>query len=188
MKSGDERTAHDLQIFPWTITQASTSDSPTGGWMTIHVSLMKPRSRGRVQIRSLDPAVLPSIEHGFFSDPDDMPRMLVAVRTARELAQTAPLASVALKELAPGDAIGDTHALDRAVRSGLKTYFHPVGTCAMGPAAQPTAVVDARGAVHGVRHLSVVDASIMPTIPAANTNLPTIMLAERCAAWLAESI
>jgi choline dehydrogenase len=156
--------------------------------MTIHVSLMKPRSRGRLQIRAADPTVPPVIETGFFTHPDDMPRMLVAVHAARALAQTAPLSDVALKELAPGQAIGDAQALEHAVRSGLKTYFHPVGTCSMGPATHPMAVVDPRGAVHGVDHLSVVDASIMPTIPAANTNVPTIMLAERVVDWLAASI
>jgi choline dehydrogenase len=188
MKSGEDGSAHDLHIFPWTITQAATSDSPTGGWMTIHVSVMKPRSRGRVRIRAGDPAAPPAIETGFLTHPDDMARMLVAVQAARTLAQTAPLSAVALKELAPGETIRGAEALERAVRSGLKTYFHPVGTCAMGPASDPMAVVDSRGAVHGVKHLSVVDASIMPTIPAANTNVPTIMVAERCAGWLAESV
>ena len=72
------------------------------------------------------------------------------------------------------------------MREKARTYFHPVGTCRMGPHADAGAVVDARGRVHGVEGLFVADASIMPTIPAANTNLPTFMLAERCAAWLAE--
>ena len=58
----------------------------------------------------------------------------------------------------------------------------------MGPASDPGAVVDARGAVHGIEQLSVIDASIMPSIPAANTHLPTIAVAERCAAWLADAM
>ena len=63
-------------------------------------------------------------------------------------------------------------------------YFHPVGTCKMGPATDPEAVVDQLGRVHGVEGLSVIDASIMPTIPRANTNLPTLMVAERIVAAL----
>jgi choline dehydrogenase len=75
----------------------------------------------------------------------------------------------------------DDDTLATAVRAGCEIYHHPVGTCRMGPAGDPDAVVDARGAVHGLDGVSVVDASIMPVIPAANTNVPTIMLAERCA-------
>jgi choline dehydrogenase-like flavoprotein len=74
--------------------------------------------------------------------------------------------------------------LEEAVRAGVDVYFHPVGTCRMGRADDPLAVVDARGRVHGLDGLWVVDASIMPTTPAAGTNLPTIMVAERCAAWI----
>jgi choline dehydrogenase-like flavoprotein len=71
-----------------------------------------------------------------------------------------------------------------AVLAQVGSYHHPVSTCRMGPSTAAMAVVDARGNVHGVEDLSVIDASIMPAIPGANTNLPTIMLAERCAAWL----
>ena len=94
------------------------------------------------------------------------------------------MSAFALRELMPGPAITDDIALAAAIRAGIGTYFHPVGTCCMGPDTNPMAVVDPQGRVHGIEGLSVVDASIMPTIPAANTNLPTIMLAERCAAWM----
>ena len=84
----------------------------------------------------------------------------------------------------PGADATTDDELTAAVRAGCEIYQHPVGTCRMGAADDPDSVVDERGAVHGVRGLSVVDASIMPSIPAANTNVPTIMIAERCAAWL----
>jgi choline dehydrogenase-like flavoprotein len=74
--------------------------------------------------------------------------------------------------------------LEEAVRAGVDVYFHPVGTCRMGQADDRLVVVDARGRVHGLDGLWVVDASIMPTTPAPGTNIPTIMVAERCAAWL----
>ena len=72
----------------------------------------------------------------------------------------------------------------RAVRTQVRTYNHAAGTCRMGPVADPDAVVDGQGRVHGLDGLFVIDASIMPTIPAGNTNIPTVMVAERCVAWL----
>ncbi|MHC4569440.1 MAG: GMC oxidoreductase, partial [Planctomycetota bacterium] len=124
----------------------------------------------------------PRIELGYFTDPDDMPRMLEAVRAARELVHTSPLSDLAVRELSPVPD-GDVE-LEKVIRAAVRSYHHPVGTCRIGPNAEAGAVVDARGRVHGIEGLMVVDASIMPTIPAANTNLPTIMVAERCAAWL----
>ena len=70
------------------------------------------------------------------------------------------------------------------VRTTVSTYHHPVGTCAMGPDPAGGAVTDSHGSVHGIDGLTVADASIMPTIPNANTNLPTIMVAEHIARWL----
>jgi choline dehydrogenase len=186
LKSSASIVGHGLHIFPWAISRVDPAASPTGGTMTIHVSVMKPRSLGRLRLASGDPTAAPLIEPGYFTHPDDMPRMLFAVRTARRLAQTPPLSGVALQELAPGPGTTGSDKLAAAIRAGLGTYFHPVGTCSMGPDTNPMSVVDSRGRVHGIERLSVVDASIMPAIPAANTNLASIMLAERCAAWLVE--
>jgi choline dehydrogenase len=188
MRSSDAVPGHDLHIFPWAAFPVDASESPTGARMVLHAALMKPRSRGSLRLRSPDPAAAPLIAPGWFTDRDDMPRLRQAVRTARRLAATAPLSDVARDELFPGPAIENDTELDVAIRAGLGTYFHPVGTCRMGPASDPRAVVDARGAVHGFDQLSVIDASIMPSIPAANTHLPTIAVAERCAAWLADAM
>ena len=76
----------------------------------------------------------------------------------------------------------------RYVVDNVWTYHHPVGTCAMGPDPEQGAVVDARGCVYGVDGLSVVDASILPEIPSANTNLPTITAAEHIASRRLESV
>jgi choline dehydrogenase len=184
LRSSESAAGHDLQVFPWAVSQTDTATSPTGGIMTIHVSVMKPQSAGSVRLRSSDPTAPPLIEPGYVTHPEDIPRMLKAVAAARELARTSPLNEVALRELAPGPEIVTPHELEAAIRAGMATYFHPVGTCAMGPNSNSMAVVDAHGNVHGVEGLSVVDASIMASIPAANTNVPTIMLAERCAGWL----
>jgi choline dehydrogenase len=81
------------------------------------------------------------------------------------------------------DALPETDSRDDIdwVGRNVSTYFHPVGTCAMGPSPEAGAVVDEAGRVHGVEGLYVIDASIMPDIPSANTNVPTIMIAERLA-------
>jgi choline dehydrogenase len=117
--------------------------------------------------------------------------MIEATLIARTISRTAPLADlVAGVELAPGPSIGDNdvEAIAASIRSRVSTYHHPVGTCRMGADPDDGAVVDARGRVYGVERLHVVDASIMPTVPSANTNLPTIMVAERVASWLAEDL
>jgi choline dehydrogenase len=117
-------------------------------------------------------------------------RMREGLLEARRIARTAPLAGlVAGEEIspAPGIADADSDALDAALRAKVSSYHHPVGTCAMGPSVERGAVVDARGRVHGADGLFVADASIMPDIPAANTHLPTTMVAERIADWLVEA-
>jgi choline dehydrogenase len=175
-------TGHDLQVLPISKYAVSSKESPTSAMFRIVSSLVKPQSRGRLRLRSAAPEAAPRIELGYFTDPDDMPRMLEAVRAARELVHTSPLSDLAVRELSPMPD-GDVE-LEKVIRAAVRSYHHPVGTCRIGPNAEAGAVVDARGRVHGIEGLMVVDASIMPTIPAANTNLPTIMVAERCAAWL----
>jgi choline dehydrogenase len=140
-----------------------------------------------VRLRSADPADPPRIDIAHLRHPEDMARMIEATRHARRLSRTPPLARfVTGAELAPGPAISDddTAGLARSIRARAGSYHHPVGTCAMGPSPSDGAVVTPRGAVHGISGLWVADASVMPAIPAANTNLPTIVIAERIAQWL----
>jgi choline dehydrogenase len=114
-----------------------------------------------------------------------MRRALEGIRAARELLRTAPLSDLVRgPELrpAPGVPDGDDQALAQALLASVGTYHHPVGTCRMG--VDDMAVVDPTGRVHGIEGLRVCDASVMPDIPSANTNLPTIMLTERMAALM----
>jgi choline dehydrogenase len=151
----------------------------------LFVGLMRPRSRGRVWLRSADPSVLPHIRMGDLNDPDDLARMVEGIRHARDLLRTAPLRDfVTGAELKPGaDATSDAD-LAAAIIEQIGVYHHASGTCAMGASPEAGAVVDARGKVYGVDGLVVADASIIPDIPAANTNLPTMMIAERIAAFM----
>jgi choline dehydrogenase len=183
-RSSRAAQGHDLQILPMS-TFPKGSDGTAE--FTLLVSVLKPLSRGQVRLRSSSPTAAPLIDLGYFTHPDDMPRMIEAVRVARHVTQTSPMSDW-IKGGSCSSPVSDADAdLEAAILDGVTTYHHPVGTCAMGPARRPGAVVDHRGGVHGVRGLSVIDASIMPTIPAANTNLPTIMAAERCAGWLMEA-
>lgn len=154
----------DLHFLPWL-------EEADEGWRTTAVVyLLKPDSRGSVTLRSADPRVPPAIDHGFLSERHDLDRLASGVALIRILAEQAGCG----RELRPGD-----HAvLDTYLRHEVRGIFHPTGTCAIG------AVVNSRGAVLGVDGLLVADASIMPTIPRANTNLSTIAVAERIADWL----
>jgi choline dehydrogenase len=121
-------------------------------------------------------------------DVEDVARMVTATVEARRLARTPPLAALVRgTELAPGEPIGDDDVtgLAQSIKERAGSYHHPVGTCAMGLDPDAGAVVDARGAVYGVAGLWVADASVIPRIPSANTNLTTIAVAERIAGWLA---
>jgi choline dehydrogenase len=171
---------YDLHVLPLFNPPELQGDAPV---LVILTSVMTPKSTGSVRLRSADPHDGPHIDLGMFTHPADMPRMLDAMRVARRLATTEPLRDLLGEQIMPGAGATADDALAAAVRAGCEIYQHPVGTCRMGPADDPGSVVDSRGAVHGIDGLSVIDASIMPTIPAANTNVPTIMIAERCAAW-----
>jgi choline dehydrogenase-like flavoprotein len=175
----------DLHIFP-AGPFAGDGYSPTGVVQALVLSVMKPHSRGWVRLRSANPDAPPRIHLGLLEHPDDRARMLEVVRKARELARHPALrAVIAGAEVAPGAALdeGAGADLEGALLARVETYHHPVGTCRMGADPGAGAVVDHQGRVHGMAGLRVADASIMPEIPSANTNLPTIMLAERLAAW-----
>src|SRR5688572_20817181 len=151
--------AWDLHFLPWL---EETDD----GWSTSAVVyLLKPDSRGSVRLRSPDPRTPPAIDHGFLAEDHDLERLVSGVALMRSLAEEAG----AGQEVRPGS----TESLTAYARREVRGIFHPTGTCAMGT------VVDTRGTVLGVEGLVVADASIMPTIPRANTNLSTVAIAER---------
>lgn len=174
----------DLLLFTAGPFEVGGEQCASGAVFGIVAGLMAPRSRGWVRLTSSKPEDPPRIHLAHLADPDDLERMLDAIVEARRLARSEPMASViAGDELSPGPICpsDDRAALAAWVRSTVSTYHHPVGTCAMGPDPDQGAVTDASGSVHGVDRLTIADASIMPTIPTATTNLPTIMVAEHIA-------
>ena len=158
----------DVFVFP------ANDETEDGYEFTGAVFAMKPYSTGRVRLSGDDPAAPPVVEHGFLSDERDVDTLVRALGIVRELAATEPLSGSLGAELRPG-ADAD---LEAYVRDAVRGFFHPVGTCAIG------SVVDARGRVHGMQDLVVADASIMPTIPRANTNLSAAAVGERVATLL----
>ena len=141
--------------------------------------LVSPRARGRVWLRSADPAAKARILTNALSEPEDVASLLAGMELAREIAAQGPLAEVVKSELKPGPGVSDREDLEADLRRRLMLIYHPVGTCRMGTGAD--AVVDADLRVHGLEGLRVVDASIMPVIPGGNTHAPTVMVAEKAA-------
>jgi choline dehydrogenase len=151
-----------------------------GHCMVIAPTLVAPKARGQVWLRSADPAAKPRILTNSLSERDDVDSLLAGVELAREIAAQSPVREIVLKELKPGAQVRERDELEADLRRRLMLIYHPVGTARMSDTHE-LAVVDSQLRVHGLRGLRVIDASIMPLIPGGNTNAPTIMIAERAA-------
>lgn len=154
--------------------------------ITASVCNLNPTSRGRVDLRSADPQDAPLIRPNYLTTPEDRQVAADSLRLTRRIAAQPALAPFDPQEVKPGVQYQSDDDLARLAGDIGTTIFHPVGTCRMGRADDPLAVVDTRLRVKGVWGLRVVDASVMPTITSGNTNSPTLMIAERAAAWLAQ--
>ncbi|TDO34765.1 choline dehydrogenase [Kribbella sp. VKM Ac-2527] len=135
-----------------------------------------PEARGSVRISGPDPETPPLIDPNYLGAESDVRRIVHGIEVARELAATEPFAAWRGREVLPGSDVSDLR--DFAAR-GTGTYYHPVGTCAMGIGADAVVSPDLR--VHGLDGLRVADASVMPRIVSVNTNAATIMIAEKAA-------
>lgn len=147
----------------------------------VHIDLMRPRSRGHVRAVSSNPMQAPEILFNYLDDPQDLADLRAGVRLLRDILSRPALSPFAGAELFPGPSIETDEAIDQWIRQTLETCYHPVGTCRMGAADDPGAVVDPECRVRGLEGLRVVDASIMPAIVSANTNATAIMIAEKAA-------
>jgi choline dehydrogenase len=157
---------------------------PAVDGIKLHVTLLRPHSHGTVMLRSADPADPPLVDPRYLSHPVDLDWLVGGMRVARELAATAPLRQALAGELLPGAEVTSDAGIAAYLRRTVRTDWHPVGTCRMGRADDPLTVVNPLLQVAGIERLRVIDASAMPSIVSANTNAPTMALADRAVALL----
>jgi choline dehydrogenase len=153
---------------------------------TVMVGSGRPLSRGHILLHSADPQVHPRIFPEYFSEPEDLRALARSVRRMRNMLRGSAVRDLIEAELSPGAIDNDQVSIEEDIRARAATFFHPSGTCRMG--SDPTAVVDPRLRVNGIRGLRVADASIMPAALNACTHAPTIMIGEKAAAMIAEDV
>jgi choline dehydrogenase len=145
---------------------------------------LRPEGRGTVRIKSPDPLAPPAIQFNFLASDYDFQALIYGTRLSRKIAAQPALKPFVVEEVLPGTAVQTDDDIIEEIRVRGVSNLHPVGTCRMG--REPDAVVDPRLRVHGIAGLRVADASIMPQVPGGNTNAPSIMIGEKCAAMILE--
>jgi choline dehydrogenase len=181
-----ERPDLQLNISAWSTidrTRDGIISHPFPGFAISPVHL-RPEGRGTVRLKRPDPLAPPEIRFNFLRSEYDMQAMITGMRIARQIAKQQALQYLVVEETLPGVDVQTDEQLAEEVRRRGVSNLHPVGSCSMGHG--PNAVVDPRLRVHGIDGLRVVDASIMPSIIAGNTNAPTIMIGEKASAMILE--
>jgi choline dehydrogenase len=184
VRTRDQLTMPDLQM----VFNAGVVGPPqtVPDWKTFALvgALVRPASRGHLELRAEDPAGKPRIFANYLSDRGEMELMVKAIRTARRIIANPVFDDLRGEELFPGPKVQSDAEIAEFVRQTAGTLFHPVGTCKMGVSPGQGAVVDSQLRVFGIRGLRVVDASIMPVITTGNTHTPTTMIGEKGAAMI----
>jgi choline dehydrogenase len=180
LRSRPDLDRPDLQIHcVLAIMQDHGKVSVAKDGFTFHVCQLRPESRGRVGLRSADPMDNPAIFANYLSTEEDRRAIREGVKMMRHVAAQSALDPYRGAEFSPGEAVQTDAEIDAWIRKTSETIYHPVGTCKMGAADDPMAVVDGELKVRGLAGLRVIDASVMPTLVGGNTNAPTIMIAEK---------
>lgn len=175
----------EFHVIPFSADRPGEPLHPFPGF-TVSVCQLRPESRGRLELRSPDPADAPRIFANYLDSETDRRTMVDGLELVRHVVGQPAMRPFVAEEHLPGPRCRTREELLEYVRTRGTTIFHPAGTCAMGPAANPMAVVDPRLRVHGIEGLRVADASIMPTVVSGNTNAACVMIGERCAAFIRE--
>lgn len=149
--------------------------------MTCAVQQQRPESLGYARIKSADVRVQVAFNPNYLSDERDRQALLAAFRLGRKVFSTNPIAKHVEAELLPGPQAQTDDELIAYAKQYAASSYHLMGSCRMGPAADPTSVVGPDLKVHGMENLYVADASIMPSMPSANTHAPTVMIGEKAA-------
>jgi choline dehydrogenase len=182
-----ERPDLQINMFSWSTAERTRSGIVAHPFpaFTLSPVHLRPEGRGTVRLKAPDPLAPPAIQFNIFRTEYDAAALLYGIRLCRRIAAQPALQPYVVEEVVPGPGVGDDDAsLLADIRARGVANLHPVGTCRMGHG--PDAVVDPRLRVHGIAGLRVADASIMPTIVAGNTNAPSIMIGEKCAAMILE--
>lgn len=180
--SQTEGRFNDLQIQAGSFVPFPFADIPM---VSLMIQINKPHGHGLLRYRSADPREKPEIESRFLEDPDDMALAIEAMEMCWLLATSDAMRPLA-RFFLPGErALSSRKALRRFLPSQTGSGYHPCGTVPMGTSLAQGAATDAWGRVFGTENLVVADASLFPTVPSSNTNLPTLMLGERFGEWIA---
>lgn len=152
-----------------------------GHGFQVHVGPNKPKSRGRVLIKSADPRHKPSVLFNYMTEQEDIEAFRACIRLTREIMKQPAMDPYRGPEIQPGEERDSDEAIDAWIRQEAESAYHPSCTCKMGRADDPRSVIDKDCKVIGIDALRVVDSSIFPTIPNGNLNAPTIMVGEKAA-------
>ncbi|MDC9822828.1 GMC family oxidoreductase [Devosia sp. ZB163] len=182
---GGDRPTIQLYCAPIVYQDRDVSKAkPTWG-VTLTSCLLRPKARGTVRLRSADPAAQPLVDCNFFGDPEDLRLTLASMRHARRILETEPFLSRIKEEILPGRDVTDIAGMTRFAQETVKTNYHPSGSLKMGRDDDPMAVVNQRLQVRGVDNLRVIDCSIIPAIPSANTNAIAMAIGSKAATLIA---
>ena len=179
-KAGVEYPDIQYHFLPMAVRYDGTAAAEGHGYQA-HVGPMRSVSRGEVTLRSANPADNPRIQFNYMSAKSDWEDFRTCIRLTREILGQKAFAPFAGKEIQPGEDVQSDEALDGFIREHVESAYHPCGTCKMGAANDPMAVVDAECRVIGVDGLRVADSSIFPRITNGNLNGPSIMVGEKAA-------
>ena len=173
---------HFYQV-PFTVNTERLGYSTPEHGVCMTPNVPRAQSVGRMWLRSSDPEQKPALDFRYFTDPDghDERTIVDGLRIARRVAATAPLNSWLVREVAPGPELQSDEELSAYGRRAAHTVYHPAGTCRMGAATDPMAVLDPQLRLRGVEGVRVVDASVFPTMPTVNPMVTVLLIAERAA-------
>ena len=178
---------NDMVLFPTTFSTPMGDLTGPGEDFRMSVLLNLAKGSGQVTLTSSDPHEQPLLEYRFLEEQTDVERLRDGVRLIVRLSESEYYRDIMKERLDPTDEdLASDEALDAWLHRTVRTSQHLVGTCKMGPASDPMAVVDQYGKVHGLEGLGVADASVMPDTPRANTNVSAIVIAERIADFIKE--